>query len=77
LGAEAKVGESHLLFEGKYVTPDLWLREQLISPDGKRFLLTKEDVDPNEARRIQVVVNWFAELTRLFRPTSSTSASKY
>jgi Tol biopolymer transport system component len=69
LGADVKVGESHFLFEGKYVSPDLWLREQLISPDGKRFLLTKEDVDPNEARRIQVVVNWFTELTRLFRPT--------
>jgi Tol biopolymer transport system component len=63
-----RVGESKTLFEGNYMSPGLWSRQQLISPDGLRFLMVKEEADPNEGRQIQVVVNWFAELQRLFRP---------
>ena len=37
-----------------------------VSPDGKRFLMLKQDVSPNQpAARIVVVQNWLEELKRL------------
>jgi hypothetical protein len=66
--AGVHAGTQKPLFEGNYMSPDLWSRLQLISPDGLRFLVVKEEVDPNEGRQIQVVVNWFAELQRVFQP---------
>ncbi len=64
-----KLGEPSTLFQGDYMYPDIWMRNGLIAPDG-RFLLMKEQVDPNEGKRIQVVVNWFSELNSTFHPHS-------
>jgi len=55
-----------VLFEGRYVshssTPGYQYYD--ISPDGKRFLMMKEEV-ALEQSRINVVLNWFEELKRL------------
>jgi Tol biopolymer transport system component len=41
-----------------------------VSPDGKRFLMIKQDVSPNQrAPRIVVVQNWLEELKRLVPTT--------
>jgi serine/threonine protein kinase/Tol biopolymer transport system component len=54
-----KPGKAEVLFQGKYVDWD-------ISPDGKRFLMTKgatQTDNPGEAlRKINIVLNWFEEL---------------
>jgi len=36
-----------------------------ISPDGQRFVMIKESEEQQEARQINVVLNWFEELKRL------------
>ena len=58
---ELKAGHSRRLFEGPY-TKGLdgnWD----ISPDGKRFLMIRDDSKP--PRELRVVLNWFEELKRL------------
>ncbi len=60
------LGSPRVLFEGRYVshssTPGYQYYD--ISPDGKRFLMMKEEV-ALEQSRINVVLNWFEELKRL------------
>jgi len=60
------LGSPRVLFEGRYVshssTPGYQYYD--ISPDGKRFLMMKEEVALEQAR-INVVLNWFEELKRL------------
>jgi hypothetical protein len=36
-----------------------------ISPDGKRFLMLKENVQLSPRNQIEIVLNWFEELKRL------------
>ena len=60
------LGSPRVLFEGRYVshssTPGYQYYD--ISPDGKRFLMMKEEA-ALEQSRINVVLNWFEELKRL------------
>ncbi len=53
-----------LVFEGSYIHSQLdWASNYDISPDGKRFLMIKEETQPTA--QINVVLNWFEELKRL------------
>jgi Tol biopolymer transport system component len=65
--AHAEVGAQRELFAGVYMYPEIWDRKGLISPDGKRFLLVREEVEPSEGHRINFVTNWFSEISALFR----------
>jgi hypothetical protein len=62
--ALGKPGRPRKLFPGPYDSGTSWNRNALISPDGSRFLLLKRRPDPPAYRRIQVVLNWAAELGR-------------
>jgi serine/threonine-protein kinase len=53
-------GKPRLLFEGRYDT-FLGAINYDISPDGRRFLMTREYVPS----RLHIVFNWFEELKRL------------
>ena len=60
-------GKPRVLFEGQYVSharPIGWQYYD-ISPDGKRFLMMKEEELPGSEGRINVILNWFEELKRL------------
>jgi len=62
------VGRPEVLFEGSYVsTHSLPQGYQYysISPDGRRFLMLKEEQLGPEQNQINVVLNWFEELKRL------------
>ncbi len=61
-------GKPEILFERRYVksrrgTPGYQYYD--ISPDGKRFLMIKEEALPEAAAQINVILNWFEELKRL------------
>jgi len=58
-------GQARMLFEGQYVTggaPDAGSAAYCVSPDGQRFLMSKQS---GVAAQINVVLNWFEELKRL------------
>jgi DNA-binding winged helix-turn-helix (wHTH) protein/Tol biopolymer transport system component len=61
-------GKSTPLFKVTFMLPGLWTRRIYLSPDGKRFLVTREEKDRTEGKRIQMVVNWFSELEATFHP---------
>lgn len=69
--ATGSAGRSERLFSGDYMYPAIWTRNGLLSPDGKRFLLLHEELDPSEGHRINIVVNWFSEVSGLFRMKGS------
>ena len=60
-------GPPRLLFEGSYPSHSTPAGFQYydISPDGKRFLMMKEETGQQETAQINVVLNWFEELKRL------------
>ena len=67
-------GKPEILFRGKYTSMLLNLVEADyspwdISPDGKRFLMMKDEQSATPAaegpQRIHIVLNWFEELKRL------------
>lgn len=60
-----KPGAPVKLFGGRYVSAGIWNREYCLSPDGSRFLMLRNVPDPDEYRRIEVVLNWSSELARL------------
>ncbi len=64
------LGSPRVLFEGRYVshssTPGYQYYD--ISPDGKRFLMMKEE-EALEQSQIHVILNWFEEL-KLQVPTT-------
>jgi len=62
-GQTLTAGSPKVLFEGRYVSHSAppGLQYYDISPDGKRFLMMKEDKEA----QINVVLNWFEELKRL------------
>ncbi len=64
--APPHAGPPRELFEGDYLSPDLWQRRYLITPDGSRFLLAREDA-PRKPAQIIVLVNWFDELSRVLK----------
>ena len=58
------VGQTYVLFEGPYATVARRASEGAgydVSSDGVRFLMDKQS---GEATHINVVLNWFEELTR-------------
>jgi dipeptidyl aminopeptidase/acylaminoacyl peptidase len=67
---DGRPGPARRLFAGRYQTGELWHRNMVLSPDGKRFLLLKEVDDPPEWKKIHVVRNWFSELRRLAPPAN-------
>jgi eukaryotic-like serine/threonine-protein kinase len=54
------------LFRGDYMSPGTWQRMNLLSPEGDRFLLAREDPS-RQNLGINVVVNWFSELSAKLR----------
>jgi serine/threonine-protein kinase len=62
-----KAGSPRLLFEGSYVShsrpPGFQYYD--ISPDGKRFLMLKEETVQDQQSQINVILNWAEELKRL------------
>jgi Tol biopolymer transport system component len=65
-GQTLTAGSPRVLFEGSYVSHSNPRGYQYhdIAPDGKRFLMMKEDTVQNQGQ-INVVLNWFEELKRL------------
>ena len=60
-------GKPRLLFEGPYVSHSTPPGYQYcdISPDGKKFLMMKEEETAQDQSQIHVILNWFEELKRL------------
>ena len=56
-GASLRAGQPHTLFE----QPN---RDWDVTPDGKRFLVRRLPQTEASQARLQVVVNWFDELSR-------------
>jgi len=59
-----------VLFEGGY-TNLVWpiaATDYDVSPDGQRFLMTKQSGGASSATQINVVLNWFEELKRRVPP---------
>ena len=52
------------LFHVDAVGPRVWNREYGVNGDGTQFLFAKEIRDPDDYRRIEVVLNWPVELQR-------------
>ena len=57
-------GRPSLLFEGEYALHPPGFTNHDISPDGRQFLMIKDD-RVSEQAQINVVLNWFEELKRL------------
>jgi eukaryotic-like serine/threonine-protein kinase len=56
-------GKPRMLFEGRYLdAPNPVTANYDVSPDGQRFLMTKESEESSSATQINVVLNWFEEL---------------
>jgi len=60
-------GRPQMLFEGSYVstTNTIGFQYYDISPDGKRFLMMKQNVQEQPRNQLEIVLNWFSELERL------------
>jgi hypothetical protein len=59
-------GEPRVLFEGPYLASLDVGPSYAVSPDGRRFLMTRQlNVYPLEASELIVVQNWFEEVRRL------------
>ncbi len=63
--------EPQKLFEAELAGPRVWNHEYAVNGDGTRFLFTREVRDPDDYRRIQVVLNWPGEVARLVSGGSS------
>jgi hypothetical protein len=57
-----RAGAPVVLFRNSYV-PDADQRRYAVHPDGKRFLVARVEQDPAERRRIEVITNWFREVS--------------
>ena len=54
-----------VVFEGKYLGPDLWTRRCAFDAHTGRFLMARLPSDGARPAEIRIVVDWFAELKRL------------
>jgi serine/threonine-protein kinase len=63
-GPTPRLGVPRLLFEGGFQADADVGSSWAIHPDGKRFLMVVEDENPQQASRLVVVENWFAEIER-------------
>ncbi len=62
-GSTFKAGLPRVLFEGQYARV-MWRQANYdVSPDGRRFLMIKTEVQP-PSTELRLIVNWFAELLR-------------
>jgi hypothetical protein len=52
-----RAGRPRMLFEGHFLDYD-------VAPDGKRFLMIKEDPAESGPAHVKVVLNWFDEVKR-------------
>jgi hypothetical protein len=66
MGPEIRAAAPRSLFRGDYAHPSP-VRNYDVTADGQRFLMVRDDRAPlvDEAREIQVVLNWHEELKRL------------
>jgi hypothetical protein len=69
-GSSFSNGTSEVLFEGPYApeNPAGMARSYAVAPNGRRFLMMKEDGrrgDDADASQIVVIRNWAEELKRL------------
>jgi len=53
------------LFSSAFTAATPWNRRYAVTPDGQRFLMIRDMPDAEDLRRIHVVVNWSAEVSRL------------
>ena len=59
-------GQPRVLFEGAYLPSNDAGRSYAVSPDARRFLMTRQpNVYPLRATELVVVQNWFEEVRRL------------
>jgi DNA-binding winged helix-turn-helix (wHTH) protein/Tol biopolymer transport system component len=54
-------------FESAYALADNWSRGYQMHPDGRRFLFVKPDFQTEEARSLNVILNWFSEFPQTDR----------
>ena len=67
-GSSFNNGQSEVLFEGPYAPESRCARSYAVAPNGRRFLMMKEDGrhhDDADASQIIVIRNWAEELKRL------------
>ena len=57
-GPEIDVGDPTLLFQGSYKSSSPWGRNYDLSPDGKKFLMIKEESIESLASQINIILNW-------------------
>jgi hypothetical protein len=60
---ELELGMPQLLFDGPFFQCSEFGRSYDMSPDGERFLMVKDQRPELTATQINVVVNWFSELS--------------
>jgi Tol biopolymer transport system component len=60
-----RLGQSQKLFEGHFQPNSDAGLSFAVSPDGRRFLMVRQDENPREATELVVVQNWFQEIERL------------
>ena len=58
-----RAGTPRLLFEGRYESTPSRYTNYDVTPNGQRFVMIKTDEE--EARQLNIVLNWFEELKRL------------
>jgi hypothetical protein len=61
-----RAGAAQVLLEGQYAAGTYgWYPNFDIAPDGKSFVMIKEDESWGRATEVRVILNWFDELKRL------------
>ena len=69
-----QVGTPRVLLEGAYASGFLSISPASydVTPDGQRFVMVREKRVP---RQLQLVLNWFEQLTRLAQPRVTSKQS--
>ena len=62
------LSKSEVLFERPYLITSFYPRSYDVAPDGRRFLMIKENEQVSAATVINVVLNWFEELKQKLPP---------
>jgi hypothetical protein len=60
-----KIGTERKLFDGSFRTSGPGIRPFDVTPDGKRFVMIRQDSANSESARLIVVQHWTEELKRL------------
>jgi Tol biopolymer transport system component len=64
-GETLKIGTERKLFDGSFRTSGPGIRPYDVMPDGKRFVMIRQDSAGSESPRLIVVQHWTEELKRL------------